>query len=230
MTVDLAAMSAAPIAAKGDPSTAFAVPSQYENFAHAWLRVKVLQVFAVGVIVVPGTAIALALSQEPTEEGGVWTWSVDVGASTIDLDVTAGLAQGWDVDLFVTNPNEGLDRFRWVAGDSNLAATDGTWMLHDPELPASNTEALAIEWNYVSDTDRSLAYVVRNTESPEFGDSLTLTIAGTTASLQYVDADSPSIAAEIRWDESGAGQIEVPGFNSGVAACWNTSFENTPCE
>ncbi|MBT8495007.1 MAG: hypothetical protein KJO07_18300 [Deltaproteobacteria bacterium] len=229
MTVDLAAVEAAPLVAKGEPNTQTIVPVQYENFAQAWVRVKVLQLFAVGVIVVPGTAIALALSQEPTESNGVWTWTVTVNSATAELDVSAGLASGWDVDLYVTDPQQSLDRYLWVEGDSNLDVTEGTWTLHDPEL-TGNDEALAIEWSYTTDTDRSLAYVVRNSEIPESGDSITFTVAGTTASVTYVDADDPSVMAEISWDTTtGAGQITVPGFNGGAAACWDELFENADC-
>lgn len=232
MTVDLAAVEAAPLVAKGDPNApATIVPVEYENFANAWLRVKVLQLLAAGVVVVPGTAIALALSQQPTEDDGIFTWTVTVGMATAELDVTAGLVDGWDVDLYVTNPDEGLNRFLWVEGDSNLAATEGAWTLHDPQLAAGSDEALSIEWSYTSPTDRSLAYVVRSTESPELGDSLTYTVAATTASLQYVDADDPSVAAEISWDTTtGAGRIQVPGFNAGAEACWDTVFENAACD
>lgn len=226
LTANLEAPESAPLAAKNaDP----AGTGDHTNFANAWLRVKILQLYGAGVILIPGAVMAAALSQEPRQDGETWIWSVTALGATADLEINAGLTSGWDVDLLVSNAE--LDRFLWVEGNFALDLSEGVWTAHDANLPAGSDDVLDIRWTHVSDTDRTLVFENTNQSSPDVGDVLTFSVSGTTATLRFEDASDASVVANISWDtETAAGSIEVPLFNNGEKACWNSAFVNAACE
>ncbi len=233
LSVDLSVLNSAPVGAKNAPTGQTAAPEDYLNFANAWARVKVVQFFAGLVIVVPAAAIAAALQQSPMKDGDRWVWQVTVGDTTADLEVAASLVSGFDVDLYVTNPQ--LTRYLWVEGNFGDGSGTGEWVLHDPEIEGDDDRALSITWTYVSSTDRSLSYEILsprpNANDEVFqGDTFSFSVDGTNATLEYEDADEPGTVAVISWDTgTGAGLLQVPGFNAGAAACWDELFENTGC-
>lgn len=226
MSVDIEAMAAAPAVAKDAPSSA--APSEYNNFANAWLRVKVLQLYAAGVVVVPALAIGAALLQDPSFDGDRWIWTITVAGVTGELEVSHSLIEGFDVELYVTGGE--LDRFLWVEGNFGDGTGTGEWVLHDPDITGGDDSALAIRWTYAADDDRSLTYEVLSSASPDVGDSITYAVSGNTASVVYTDASDAGLVAEIEWDRTtGVGSLEVPGYNNGERACWDASFVNAAC-
>jgi len=227
MSTELSSVNSAPQAAKNaDP----ALMGEYSNFANAWVRVKVLQVYGTGIIAIPAVAMGLALTQDPTHQGNRWVWSITVGQTTGDLELSGDLLSGWDVDFFVSNPAQSISGFLWIEGHSNTDLTEGYWVGHDVNLPPEADEVLEIDWRYDSDTDRSLAFSNVNTSSPDLGDVITFTVLGNTATLVYDDASDASLIANIDWDTTtGVGSIEVPHYNGGEKACWDAAFMNTPC-
>jgi hypothetical protein len=227
---DIEVLAAAPATAKNAPTgLALADPSEYRNFANAWLRVKVLQLYAAGIVLVPAVVMGAALNQEPTQHGDDWVWSVTAQDTTADLEIQLGVVAGWDVELYVSNTE--LDRFLWVDGNFATDLTDGEWRLHDPMLQTGSDEVLAIQWTYEGETERSLTYENRDETSADVGDALTYSLSGDAATLVFVDASDPSVVANIAWNTStGAGSIEVPGYNGGDRACWDSTFVNTACE
>lgn len=225
MSANLEAPNSAPAPAKNaDP----AVVGDYQNFANAFVRVRIVQTVAVAAVVVPAAVIGAALTQEPVEEGDTWHWSVTALGATADLYVKLGLVSGWDVELFVTN-NEVTD-FLWVEGDFTTDLSSGTWTAHDPSLPAASDEVLEIEWTHSSETDNAISYTNVNSEHEGFEDVMSFTIIQSNAVLVFDDASDPDQVATIAWDMlSKAGAIQVPLFNGGNEACWDAEFKNTAC-
>jgi hypothetical protein len=227
MTAELGTMQDAPPAAKNaDP----AVAGDYANFANAWVRVNVLRLYATGVVAVPAVAMALALTQEPRQQGNSWLWSLTIGEVTGDLELTAGLVSGYDVGLYVTNPSEGLDQYLWIEGHANTALSEGYWVGHSVDLPAGDDELVEISWTYLADDDRSLEFSNVSSASEDVGDVIAYAVNGTTATVVYDDASEPEKVATIIWDTvTGVGSIQVPLYNDGNAACWDASFVNVAC-
>ena len=230
LTANLSAPESAPLEAKNaDPAGA----GDYSNFANAWVRVKILQLYGAGIVLIPGVVMAAALNQEPRQEvradSEAWIWSVSALGATADLEIATGLVSGWDVDLLVSNAE--LDRYLWIEGNFALDLSEGVWTAHDANLPADADSALEIRWTHVSDTDRTLVFENTNQSSPDVGDRLTFSVSGTTATLRFEDASDPGVVANISWDtDTAAGSIEVPLHNNGEKACWNAAFVNAPCE
>lgn len=225
MSADLTGLeSAPPLAKQANPAGITA----YTNFANAWVRVKLLQLYALGVVAIPATVIGLALGQQPTNDGDQWVWDVSAGNASASLRFRGNVVAGWDVDLLVTNAE--VEDFLWVEGDSNGTATKGSWVLHDARQPINEDQVLEIAWAYGSDTDYSLEYRNISQGSEDLGDELEYTLDGTTATVVFRDASDTTLVATISWNTgTGAGSIQVPGYNDGDEACWGTDFNNADC-
>lgn len=225
MSANLEAPNSAPAPAKNaDP----AALGDYQNFANAYVRVRIVQTAAVAAVIVPAAVMGIALTQEPTKEGDTWHWSVSAGGATADLYVSLGLIDGWDIEMFVTNDE--VTDFLWIEGDFATDLSSGTWVGHSADLPAASDEVLEINWTHVSETEHSLSYTNVNSEHEGFEDVMSFSISGTEATLVFEDASEPTQTANISWDlVSKAGSIEVPLFNDGNAACWDSVFVNSDC-
>ena len=225
ISANLESPNSAPAPAKNaDP----AVIGDYQNFANAFVRVRIVQTVAVAAVVVPAAVMGIALSQEPTKEGDSWHWSVTALGATADLYVNVGLVDGWDVEMFITNDE--LTDFLWIEGDFAVDLSSGTWLSHSAELPAASNEVLEIGWTHTSETEHTLTYTNVNSEHEGYEDVMSFSINGTSATLVFDDASEPSQTANISWDTaSNAGSIEVPLFNNGDVACWDDAFVNTEC-
>ena len=224
---DLSALEAAPSEAKNaDPAGV----GPYTNFANAWVRVAVLRLYAGGVLLLPTLGMALALSQEPVLHGHTWVWTVTVGNTTGELELSGGSVAGWDVAFLVTNVAQNLDRFVWIEGHFAGDLSTGYWLGHAADLPAGADEVLEISWRYASDTDKTLEFSNVNAQSPDLGDVLSYTVLGSSATLVFEDASAPSSTAVTTIDTvTGAGAIQVPLYNGGQRACWDDAFLNTTC-
>lgn len=225
MTADLTGLEAAPVAAKQASPTA---ESTFAHFANAWVRVKVVQLYAAGVVAIPALVMGAALGQEPTSDGDQWVWDVSAGAASASLRFSGNVVSGWDVDLLVTNAE--VTDYLWVEGSSNTAATEGAWVLHDAKEPAGEDKVLDISWSYTSETDHSLTYRNVNQSSADVNDEVEYSLDGTTATVVLRDATDSSLVATARWStETGAGSIQVPNYNNGELACWGANFQNADC-
>jgi hypothetical protein len=226
MSADISSVDSAPAIAK---NAALQGDGEYTNFANGWVRVALVRAWATGVLLVPAASMGIALTQEPHKQGDRWVWSVTVGATTGDLELSADLADGWTVEFYVSNQQ--LDRYLWIEGHFVTDLTSGYWLGHDPNLPAGDDEVLEISWQYTSPTDHSLEYSNVNSSSPDIGDVLSYTRSGQTATVVFDDASEPDQVATVSWDTTtGAGSIEVPLYNGGAEACWGSTFQNAPCE
>ena len=226
LQAEVKTMQSAPVAAKNANPEG---DGEYTNFANAWVRVAYLRVGAAVVLALPVASMALTLSQDPEFDGDSWNWSLTVLNTTADLELSGDLVNGWDVAFYVTNPE--VTRFLWIEGHANPTLTEGTWTGHSVDLPAGDDAVLDINWSYTSETERSVSVSNVNSESPDFGDLLTYTLSGTSATILFDDASAPNQVATISVDTLlNAGSIQVPLYNDGAEACWDESFLNVTCQ
>lgn len=226
LTANLEGPESAPTMAK---NADLELEGDYRNFANAWARVKIVQLYAAGIILVPSAVIGAALSQEPTEDGEDWVWSITALGATAELVVSLGLVDGWDVDLYISNAE--LERYHWVEGNFATDLSAGTWVARDPDLPAGEDAVLEISWTHTSETEHSLTYTNVSTSHDNYQDFIRYSRSGQTATLVYEDADDADLVADISWDtQTYAGSIEVPLYNEGKRACWDEDFVNAACD
>ncbi len=233
LNFDIGVLAAAPAEAKQDPNSATHVAQDdghHENFYQAWFRVAWLGFASALVVILPATGIALAANQKAVRDGDKWIRTVNVGDAKLELEHSVNLLSGWDIDFYVTNSKEGLDRFLWVAGSHDLDLSEGTWTLNNPKSEVSDKAMVDISWTYESDTDRTLT--VKNVQDGDEGedDAFKITVLGDQRLLEFTDADDNSVVADIEWNaKTGAGSIQVPGYNEGNKACWDDEFHNIDC-
>jgi hypothetical protein len=229
MSMDLDALTSAPAIAK---SGARAAIGDYANFGNAYTRVAIVEVAAIALVALPATAIGLALTAPAEHVGdGRFHWSVTALGATADVFVQHSLPDGWKGELYISSAGLNLNNFLWVEGDFNSILTDGTWTLHDPNLPAANDTSLEIDWKYRADDDLSLTYRNVNQQSEDVGDTMDFSVLGDNASLVYTDASNPAQVATIIWDVFTAeGGMQVPDYNEGQEACWDAAFVNSSCK
>ncbi len=227
LTANVETLKGAPQAAKNANIT---TPGDYQNFANAWLRVQIVNAAAVGIIAIPTLTLHATTATQPTFAGGTWTWQTTIqNTNNVTVELIGSLLLGWNVDMTITNSD--LTDFLWVDGQFSGDRTSGTWTLHDPDLPLATNEVLTVGWEYTDDTHRQLAYSNVNAQSADMNDVMTWSIADTTAMLAFTDADNVEGSGTIQWDTTtGVGWIEVPEYNNGDKACWDTEFKNTTCQ
>ena len=227
MSMDMSALTSAPNIAKTDTSTAV---GDHANFANAYTRVVIVDVIAVALVVLPATAIALAINQPAERQNdGSYHWTVTALGTTADVFVAHSLGEGWTGELYITNDTH--SNYLWVEGAFTTDLTNGTWTLHDSTLAAGADVSLEIDWDHRAVADYSLTYRNANTQNEGFGDTMDFTLVGQNASLVYTDASAPSQVATIVWDTvTAAGGMQVPEFNGGEEACWDAAFLNTSCK
>ena len=247
MTPDLSILDSAPPAAKRPPvgTATFAAgdlsgvaPQDYANFGNAWVRLVVLELWTATILAIPTIVLAAVLQDVPDwradrgpDGNGAWVWSVTYLGHTAELELSLKnneTGQGWRAEMYVSNAT--LSRFLWMSADANPFLTTGTWTFHSANQPEGDNAVLSIGWNYVDAANSSLVFTNLDSQSDGTGDVYTFSREGTHMKLHVTDADVPGSLARIEWFlDSSVGGIEVPEYNGGEPACWDSAFVNVAC-
>ena len=198
------------------------------HWAAAALSVAVANVAVVVHLAVPVATWRAAIQQTPVFEDGRWHWrfSVQEGQNTYGGDLS-GYAQDGEAifEMRVTASPLGLSDFLWYTWRAEVLGTTGSWSFFDPVAPT--TEAGRIEWEHPQADEWVVAFIA--TTGANVGDELGYHVAGASRTVTFFDA-SAGETAEVHWDEeTHAGYIIAPGYNSGVKSCWNGLLQNTTC-
>lgn len=182
---------------------------------------------------IPRLAFIAALTQPATwvpPSTWVWDYTIEAREDTARIELTGTVpdttAMDWEMRISGTRMD--LDRFLWVSGQSLLDATEGHWILYDPNLPAAEQEALRVEWLNQAMYDRALSFVNVNTNHEGFGDTLSYTLTGNNAQVRFQDIDTGTTWVE--WD-TGTGEGRLYGAQ-GDSCCWGPGphYADTGCE
>lgn len=240
MQMDLGVFTGGLTAAKGDASEAAAEASK-ANFQNAALRVGLLNLTVGLGLVAPTAALAAALSAEPRFEAGTWIWTYELqaGGETIEAELT-GWYEGFqrqgttlELEMRVTctacaaMPADYL----WYTGSFQLDGAAGHWQLYNPDIAQADQSFLRIDYAIADETHRSLTFEnVRTDGSPDASDFIDYTRDGDLLTIQVHDeSEGQEYMAEGDL-QTGAGWIEVPGYNSGAKACWDADQLDVACE
>jgi len=183
--------------------------------------------------VVPRVALIAALVQQPEwTPPATWTWSypVETQLDTASVELVATVPDSLRVQwgMTVSGTRHDLEDFLWVSGESMLDASEGHWLLYDPNLPVAEQEALRIEWVFDATDDRSLDFLNVNTSSEGVGDTLSYSISGSDAMVSYHDVDNG--VTRVEWDVD-VGNGEFHGAQ-GDSCCWGAAptYPNVECD
>ena len=126
----------------------------------------------------------------------------------------------------VTQSTLNWDDFVWYDGHCELDFSEGVWNFYQTTTPDTMVETVTLNWEYASETDRSLVFENVKTGSSSIGDQLTYAVDGDSTRMEYFDA-STGITSKIVWNtETAAGYIYMPNYNNGQLAYWDENHQD----
>ena len=237
MQMDMSVFTGGLTAAKGDEST----DASKANFQNAALRVGLLNLTVGLALVPPAAVLAAALSAEPRFEAGTWIWTYELqsGGETFEAELTGWfegfLREGTTLELEMrvtcTACAAMTEDYLWYTGSFQVDGAAGHWQLYNPQIAQADQSFVRIDYAIDDETHRSLTFEnVRTDGSADAGDIIDYTRDGDLLAISVEDiSDGQSYLAEgdLR---TGAGWIEVPGYNGGEKACWDADQLDVACE
>ena len=171
---------------------------------------------------------------ERQSDGYHWTYLVSQGGLTYDADLK-GRARGivdavWEMRVTSTSAVPPLSDFLLFSGRSQLDTAKGEWKVFKSSTPTTPTAILDLFW--FKEGTNSWRVVFKNIETgaADVDDYLEFQSATDLRRVIYYDK-SLDVQSIIEWNTStNAGYIDSPGYNGGVKACWNSTFQNTTCQ
>jgi len=202
------------------------------HFVNAYLRVVVVDALTRLVLTPPVTAFAVALHTVPSPQpDGSWLWVYTWVNGEEEAQIRlrgreAGAYVEWEMRVSTVGFEPALDNVLWFEGRTAREGAEGRWLFHDHEL-AGNPVVAELAWG----DDAGGEYLtLAAVAGPDAGDELTYRHAAPHCSVVFADA-SAGLDYDIRWNEAdGSGSLQVPDYNGGARACWDTRQNDTECE
>jgi len=206
-----------------------------ENFLTALVVVTFVSAFVVVGLSVPVAVTGAALSADPTlEDDGKfhWVYSETVQGSTVTAELTAE-TQGSEIhwEMFITAQIGAVeyDNFLWYEGNSNLEGSSGFWQFYDPSQPNSQVQFVRVDYQYNSETDKTLTFTNNRPGDPGENSTITYVVDGNTVTMTVFRADEDK-TTEVSWNRTtGEGYIIAPDYNNGEQACWDENQQDVTC-
>jgi hypothetical protein len=161
----------------------------------------------------------------------IWSYSVPWGSSHAIVELQAALSGATQLDwqMLISGTILDYDRFQWVTGQSSTDAFQGHWMLYDYRYPTQLKQALRVEFDRVSSTERDVDYFNVLQSSGGYGDSLSYALHGTAAEVKLDQVGPPFTSVRAAWDTfDGSGRFYGAG---GDSCCWGPrpTFADVTC-
>ena len=200
----------------------------HDNFINAYLRAVVLQAVAELTLAAPVGTFAVALHTVPVaQEDGAWVWSYTWTGYRYPIRVALrGLPAGdhvqWEMRVGAGNaePTE-----LWFEGSTSGDGHEGRWLFHDLDDPARPVCG-EIAWG------RDEAGRFLRVHQPRAGEQRRHAALQRRRSglRHHLRARHRRASSFIRWHADGTGSLQVPDYNGGAEACWDTWQENVVCD
>lgn len=206
------------------------------HFQAAYLQAIFAKLIVDVQLAFPRGLLSIADDVEPElNEDGEWVWSFSSqhGEDTFGVKLIAQSKDGgiyWAFTLSSSVLN--MDKELFFDGITKNNGLQGTWYyygLFNAEYE-SNEAATRLEWLIENENNVSLTLTVLNNLSHgSKGDQIDYTKEGVIKTLSIYNANQDETII-ISWNaDTKVGYIIAPDYNNGEKACWNSSFENTPC-
>ncbi len=229
---------------KDGPGSLVAV-AERTNFVNAAARVYFLHFIFWEALNAPVAAFAAAVHSVPQHQpDDSWLWTYIFVDGDVEYDVVlygtdAGDHTEWRMEVSTNNPSMPLDHFVWFDGEAMKDNSSVYWQFYEP-IPTASVAASAaaqtpgktsirMEWEKLSDSSHQLTVLNNNPDSPDQGDEIVFSASPTMCSIVFTDASSPDAVYNITWYADGSGSIQVPDYNSGEKACWDTNQFDVVC-
>lgn len=251
MTMDLSFFDQAsenlPALGKGthDPMT-FSVVPEKTNFINAALRVQLLHLVFCGALMPPVSAFSLAIHSVPQlQPDGSWLWTYIFVKDQVEYSIflygrDAGDRTQWKMEVSTANPEMPLDHFVWFEGEALKYESSGYWQFYEPILSPALVAAAAaaqtpgkqsirIDWLNLTGNVHQLSLLNNNPDSPDEGDLIVFYASPAVSRVDFTDSAAPEVVYNITWYADGSGSIQVPDYNNGERACWDTNQFDVVC-
>ena len=211
------------------------------NFNNAALRVGVLNLFVRASLLPPAAVLRAALTVRPIFEDGKWIWEFDHshgGASyaavlTAWFDNSEREGDSLELAMAITCPTCKIPTtdFTWYTGHFEIGGGRGTWQFFHPGIEQDDQTFVTIDYTVTDLTHRAITATNNRADGHEDaadviayaldGDRLQISFHDENEGLDYVA--QASLATKAGW-------LEVPNYNDGEKACWDSELQNVDCE
>jgi hypothetical protein len=212
------------------------------NWINAVVRAIFLQLVVYDALEEPVAAFALAVHSVPQpQDDGSYLWTYIFKDELIEYSIflygTPKVDRvEWRMEVSTNDPAMPLDHFVWFDGESLNDDSRGFWQFYEPvneTAPAiaamtPGAEVVRIDWFHPGVGEERLRISVNGVGHPDEGDWLEFHETPGTGLINHFDA-SESQDSNITAYSDGSGSIQVPDYNDGVKACWDTEQRDTMC-
>jgi hypothetical protein len=248
MTLDLAFFDRAPVSRAallaGGP-LAVETTTGKDNFINAAVRVFYVDLVFCAALQPPVAAFSLAIHSVPQhQEDGSWLWTYIFVDNGVEYQIflygtNAGDHTEWRMEVSANNPAMPLDHFVWFTGEAMKDNSSGYWQFYEPAVGAAlagasvaagtpGTQSVRIDWVNGPGRTHELAVLNNMPVGEDEGDNVVFSSSPETNVLEFTDVSTPAVY-NITWHRDGSGSIQVPDFNNGEKACWDTRQNDTVC-
>ncbi len=248
MTLDLSFFDSAPVdrasIAAGGPLLVQTVTGK-ENFINGAVRVYFVELVFWAALQPPVAAFALAIHSVPQlQDDGSWLWTYIYVENELEYQIflygtDAGNHSEWRMEVSTNNPAMPLDHFVWFTGEAMKAESSGYWQFYEPvtgpaEAAASGLarspgiQSVRIDWLNGLDGTHELTVLNNMPGGKDEGDHLVFSGSPAMSAVEFTDVSGPLIY-NVTWYRDGSGSIEVPDYNNGEKACWDTHQNDAVC-
>ena len=247
MTLDLAFFDPAPVdrasLAQGEP-LAVQTTTGKDNFINAAVRVYYLQLVFWAALEPPVSAFALAIHSVPQlQEDGSWLWTYIYVENELEYQIflygmDAGDHTEWRMEVSTNDPAMPLDHFVWFTGAAMKDETSGYWQFYEPvagpalaaaeSAPTPGVQSIRIDWTNGPGLSHQLTVTNNMPGGEDEGDQLVFSHTLAMSYVEFTDVSAPA-TYNITWYRDGSGSIQVPDYNNGEEACWDTRQNDAVC-
>jgi hypothetical protein len=252
---DPAPVDRASIAA-GEPLVVEAVAGK-ENFINAAVRVCFVELVFWAALQPPVAAFAFAIHSVPQlQDDGSWLWTYIFVDKEIEYSVflygtDAGDHTEWRMTVSTNNPEMPLDHFVWFTGEAMKDESSGYWQFYEPvaglavaaasgsaqtserarsseSAGTPGVQSVRIDWLNGPGSTHELTVLNNMPGGEDEGDHLVFSESPAMSYVEFADVSGPAVY-NVTWYRDGSGSIEVPDYNNGEKACWDTRQNDAVC-
>ncbi len=169
---------------------------------------------------------------DPATESWVWSYNVVVGSDTYLAELHGSyVGDGVEWKMYVTRSGS-FDDFVWYTGESNLAGTEGSWILKND--PANNQDFIKITWHKDNNGIADIKYENVLVTSSNKGTYILYGINNDADFNAYYNIfySTNSNLTEIKWHRTNQnGRIKDPAhYSDSNWHCWDGTHSDIVCE
>lgn len=206
----------------------------YSNFGNAAIRALFMKAVVNVNLAIPKALLKAAEHADPElNENEEWVWSYSKTADNKEFEVLLVASMETENEalwqLFVTNPELGLDNHLFFEGMTTPDGKSGTWTYYQLLGDEPGDAVSEVSWNVEDEDRRELRLEILSDRNGHMGDSIEYEFDAPVKRATYYNAEQDE-TTEIVWNtETREGYLMAPDYNEGEQACWDSGLANIPC-